>query len=114
MLLPALIWAGVIFYFSTRGVIKPPAFGNLIAPDKLGHAVAYFLLASLLAIGMRRAGWSRKRALIWAVAISSLYGIAMETVQWAFFPNRYFEVYDIIANIIGSLTCVLLSNFFIK
>ncbi len=41
--------------------------------------------------------------IIIALVISGGYGILMELIQYGFFPNRYFEVQDIIANIIGSL-----------
>jgi len=32
----------------------------------------------------------------------------MEVVQYAFFPDRYFEFWDIVANIIGALAALLL------
>jgi VanZ family protein len=31
------------------------------------------------------------------------FGALMETVQFGFFPDRYFEILDLIANIIGSI-----------
>ncbi len=116
MLLPALIWVGVLLYLSTGKNVSPPKVTSLLEPDKLAHGVAYFVLSSLLCFGLSRAfkfnaPW---KVIGWAVLISSGIGIALEFVQLLFFPGRSFEFFDIIANIIGSLSCVLLSNFLIK
>lgn len=116
MLLPALMWAGALIYFSTGGQVSPPKLTSLIAPDKLAHAAAYFMLASLLAFGLARSGvWGlQEHPILWAIGISSLFGFALEIVQYWFFPGRLFELYDILANIIGSVGCILLSSFLIK
>lgn len=116
MLLPALIWAGALIFFSTGGHVSPPQLTSLLEPDKLGHAAAYFILACMLAFGLARSGIQalQKRPVLWAIGISSLFGFALEIVQYLFFPGRLFELYDILANIIGSVGCVLLSSFLIK
>ncbi|WP_421946419.1 VanZ family protein [Phaeodactylibacter xiamenensis] len=116
MLLPALIWAGALIFFSTGGQVSPPKLTSLLEPDKLAHAVAYFILASLLAFGFARSGMRglQKHPILWAIGISSLFGFSLEIVQYLFFPGRLFELYDILANIIGSVACVLLSSFLIK
>jgi len=112
--LPALMWAAVILFLSTGKSIQAPSLTNLLEPDKLAHAAAYFVLAALLSWGFWRVSGLRNK-LVWASAIiSTLYGIGMEIIQYSFFPNRYFEVYDIIANIIGALICILVSKFIIK
>ena len=50
-----------------------------------------------------------------ALGISIIYGIGMEVVQYTFFPGRFFEIPDIIANIIGSiLGLYLFKRFFNK
>ena len=49
-----------------------------------------------------------------ALIISILYGISIEVIQFTFFPGRYFENLDILANIIGSFTGLFLFNFFNK
>lgn len=116
MLLPALIWAGALIFFSTGGQVSPPKLTSLLEPDKLAHAVAYFILASLLAFGFARSGMRglQKHPILWAIGISSLFGFSLEIVQYLFFPGRLFELYDILAYIIGSVACVLLSSFLIK
>lgn len=113
--IPALTWALVIFLLSTGKNIPTPRFTNLLEPDKLAHAAAYFVLAALLSFGFGKRLGAWQMRWVWVAAlISSIYGIGMEIVQFTFFPNRYFEVYDIIANIIGALVCVLVCKFLIK
>lgn len=47
------------------------------------------------------------------VGLCSVYGLFMEILQFTFFPGRYFEVLDIIANIIGSFAGLFVFKFFI-
>ena len=113
--IPALMWALVILLLSTGKNIPTPRLTNLLEPDKLAHAAAYFVLATLLSIGFGKGLRALQMRWVWVAAlISSVYGIGMEIIQFTFFPNRYFEVYDIIANIIGALICVLVCKFLIK
>lgn len=48
-----------------------------------------------------------------ALIISTTYGIGMEVVQYTFFPGRYFEFWDIVANISGAFAGVILFRKFI-
>lgn len=74
----------------------------------MGHLLAYGLLAWLVFIGLSKRGrWAWKTGL-WTVGLVSTYGILLEFVQWAFFPHRFFEVWDMIANITGSIISYLL------
>lgn len=104
----------LIFTLSTGQAVTVPRFSNLLEPDKLAHAAAYFVLAGFLLWGFHRTVGVSPVVLAAAIVISSLYGASMEVIQYTFFPNRYFEVNDIIANIIGSILGVLGINFLIK
>ncbi|MCB0621884.1 MAG: VanZ family protein [Saprospiraceae bacterium] len=110
-MLPALLWSGVIAWLSTGpGVSVPEDWRDLLAWDKLGHLTAYGIQTWLLLWGTHKIGIDRP---LGVVAASAIFGIAMETIQFAFFPNRYFEVLDIIANIIGSLLAFwIFRNFY--
>ncbi len=99
---------------STGKAVEVPRFSNLLEPDKLGHAAAYFVLAGLLWWGFYRARRLAFATMAIAVLLSSAYGIGIEFVQYTFFPNRFFEVLDIIANIIGSIFGVLALYFLVK
>ncbi len=77
---------------------------NLISMDKLGHAGAYGLLAWLLFQGFKAAK-NRLATYMEAFIIFFLatgYGAFMEFVQATFFPYRFFEVDDMLANGIGA------------
>lgn len=112
--IPALLWAVLIFTLSTGKSVTVPRFSNLLEPDKLAHVAAYFVMAALLLWGFYRTAGISSATMTAAIVISALYGISMEFVQYAFFPNRHFEFLDIIANIIGSFLGVLGLNFLIK
>jgi VanZ family protein len=97
----AIVWSLIILVLSTRATINlPQSWWDLYSPDKFGHAFVYGVQAWLL----HKAFYHQRmdKAIFWALLISISYGILMEVVQYTFFPNRFFEVYDIIANISGS------------
>lgn len=73
----------------------------------MAHCAAYFTLASLLLWGLRRSHRLGAGPALWSMLLCCGYGIALEVVQYTFFPDRFFEVRDIIANIIGSFASVL-------
>ena len=103
--LPALIWSIVILVLSAKaGINLPESLFDLIAMDKLGHFTVYGLLTAAILWGNRKneVSLTAKTAII-AVLISAIYGIVMELMQYYFFPGRYFEYLDIIANIIGAI-----------
>lgn len=101
------MWAAIIFALSTGASVQPPQISHWLEPDKLAHAAAYFVMASLLLWGMHRSHGLQPRHFFLVLLLSSGYGISLEIVQWAFFPGRVFEFLDIIANIIGSFGSIL-------
>ena len=105
----ALLWALVILLLSiTPGPNLPPV--NLWEFDKFAHVGVYALLTFLLSAAHRAQFSSPKsRSIagsgIWFVI--ALYGLLIELVQGNFIPGRYFDVLDILANIIGSSLGIL-------
>lgn len=71
--------------------------------DKLEHAFAYGVLVFSMLYGMYKS--RRTVARIWPLVVitASFYGVLLEWVQYTFFPDRYFEWLDAIANVSGSL-----------
>ena len=114
------MWAGCILILS---VLPKEAMGSLDlfgikGFDKVLHAGAYALLAFLMMYGGRkrlagvRMNFDR---FSWSVFLfAGLYGIVMEWLQRTYSSTRYFEVPDIIANIIGALCGVAVYIFFNK
>lgn len=101
--LPAAIWAAVILLLTTMNANSfPKAFDNMVGSDKLAHAAVFGLLTALILWGLKKQGHATSKMMLLAPVISSIYGLAIEFAQLAFFPHRHFELFDIIANIIGS------------
>jgi len=106
LLLP-FIWFLAITWLSTKGGVSLPGF-SLIGTDKLAHAAAYALLSWLLA----NAYGSREFVVLRNISMFSfVYGAFMEFVQYTFFPNRYFEIDDMLANGIGAILGVWMYRF---
>ncbi|MEL6969452.1 MAG: VanZ family protein [Bacteroidota bacterium] len=102
-----ILWAAVILVLSTMPGTQLPKIEWLMTPDKFGHAAVYGIFTVGLFYSLvpyaARAGQNR-----WlSFTIASVYGIAMEVIQYAFFPGRYFEIWDIVANIIGAFAALL-------
>lgn len=111
---PAIIWSLIILYLSSGpGIQLPPSFWDFIAVDKVGHLVFYGILAYLIAFGFYKIKnqFINKKTLFISLIISSIYGICLEFMQYSFFPNRYFEILDIIANISGSIIGILFFKY---
>jgi len=97
--LPAIGCAIVILILSAKpGINLPESWFDLIAMDKLGHAVVYGALTYLLLRGFKKEDITSfvGNATVSALIISIVYGISMELMQYFFFPGRFFELYDII------------------
>lgn len=111
---PAIIWGLIILYLSSgSGVQLPASLWDFMAVDKVGHLVFYGILTYLIAYGFyRNENLSiNKKTLFISLTISSFYGISLEFMQYSFFPNRYFEILDIIANISGSILGILFFKY---
>ena len=105
--LPVLGWAVLVLIGSTARIKGPGIEVPGIGLDKLVHFAIYFVLTVLLCRAVRRKSISLKRALGYAFLAAMTYGIVMECLQWAFFPGRSFELWDIVANISGSIAALL-------
>ncbi len=101
---PAFIWLIVITLLSTKGGVSMPGF-NLFQIDKVGHAGAYALLVGLSLFGLHRYQVLERapfRIGLLVFLIASLYGVFMEFIQFEYFPDRHFEVDDMLANTFGA------------
>ncbi|MEM8526744.1 MAG: VanZ family protein [Bacteroidota bacterium] len=98
------LWAVFILIASTVGVGMnlPSTMSDIISWDKVAHAFVYFVLAYFLFRGFQKRT-SNQKSNIYAFLISAAYGVLMEIIQYSFFPNRYFEFLDILANIVGAI-----------
>ena len=112
--IPAIIIATIILLLSTvLGAQAPNPIPELISPDKIGHFLAYGGLALAALWGYARVKRQYKPSNIWwIIGFVVVYGVVLELVQYGFFPNRYFEWGDMIANSLGALSATLVNRFF--
>lgn len=77
--------------------------------DKLAHGVAYFTLTItwLLAI-LSKKKLNNKKQYFYISSVIISYGIIIELIQGIWLPFRFFDIFDIFANILGTLTAVLM------
>jgi VanZ family protein len=112
--IPAIIWAAVIFILSASPGQNLPQIdlGDLLAADKIAHFGVYLILTLCLFWAFFRRKRLNTRNIIYAILITSGYGILLEIGQYYIFPGRYFELFDIVANISGSIGSLLFLKFF--
>lgn len=111
--IPAIAWAAVIFILSaTPGKNLPQLdLGDLLEADKIAHVGVYLILTLLIFRGLSRRKRLNPRNITLAILISAGYGFFLELGQYYFFPGRYFEIFDIVANIIGSISSLIFLKF---
>lgn len=95
--MPVLLYAGFIFYISS---IPTPEVGIQIDLTLI-HIPEFFILSYLIFRALSREKISLWYIFILAILISTFYGITDEIHQF-FVPGRYFSIFDMIFNFIGS------------
>ncbi len=101
--IPAAGYALLLLLVSTMSGEQLPRIDWVASPDKWAHLVAYALFTWLLFWPLEHSRPERRaRQQNLALLISAAYGLLMEVLQYAFFPGRYFEVWDLVANISGA------------
>ena len=76
--------------------------------DKINHFMAYAFLSFVWsAFFYLKKNITIVRVLLFSLLFSVLFGVLMECSQWLFTSYRQFDYYDIIANLLGSLTGIL-------
>lgn len=114
---PAIAWAIFIMILCSTPSSQFPTFewGSLFSFDKLGHFSVFAILSGLMTYGMWKNGAKLSFILILIIiSLASLYGFTIEILQGSVFKERYFEILDIIANIIGSIVGALAFTYIKK
>jgi VanZ family protein len=105
----AVLWGLFLFVLHILpGSVFPklPTYLDLLKPDKIVHVVMFGIFTFLMIVGFRKDGNPMlllKNPVAMAILSALLFGIAMELVQNYFIPNRIGDVYDWIADLVGSL-----------
>ena len=110
--LPAVVWAGIIFYVSSLPSSVLPKI-KVAAVDKVVHVGIFFVFGLLLYRGLhpmqRSTGFEWRRALIALMAVA-LYGIVDELHQ-GFVPGRTVDVWDVCADAVGGILAIVFLKY---
>jgi VanZ family protein len=109
-LVPAIVWAFFILILCLLPGKDLPQT-TIWQFDKMVHFSFYYLLFFLLNRGLTRSNINIQAALL---VICFLYGLAIEYMQGAWLKDRYFDIFDAIANGVGALVCMMLTHFYSK
>ena len=98
--LVVLAYMAAIFMASSQSGLALPGRVS----DKVLHAGAYGMLSALIVWALVEGVWSRVtgRTVLTAVAACLVYGWSDEIHQ-LFVPNRFYEVYDLLADTMGAV-----------
>lgn len=100
---PPVLWALFIaFLCGLPGKDIPHiSFLELLSFDKFVHASIFFVLVVLIFNAVRKTP-NRKNALVFALCLSIPYGGILEILQQELFEDRTADLFDFIANTLGS------------
>ncbi len=76
--------------------------------DKIAHIGLYAIYTVFIGRYLTALGWKAPKYYLVLLAFPTIYGILMEVLQYALSPSRFFDMLDIIANIIGVLAGLLI------
>jgi len=108
-----VIWALFILVLSIGPGPNLPET-NFFEPDKLAHLFVYGVLVYLALRALKSVEKLTMQTIIGTVILSALYGLSLEYIQKAFFPGRYFEWGDALANSLGSILGWIIFSYFNK
>lgn len=107
--LPAIVWACAIFIASSIPSSHLPS-SAIFRQDKLIHMGIYAVLAVLVYRGFRKHAPARTatQAALATLGVCILYGVTDELHQH-FVPGRSMDVFDLLADALGSALAVVLA-----
>ncbi len=118
-LLPALIWAAVIFVIISMPPENIPRTPMLRFPhaDKAVHFILFAIFGGLLLQVLSKQLKNRPvvaRHMLMALLIGSVYGVFTEYYQHCCLPGRHGNITDTIANVFGTVFGVTLMAFVLQ
>lgn len=113
--LPALVWAGIIFYLSSiPGLSSGMSVFYDVFARKIAHAGVFSVLCLLIFWALRSGhGMSFKKALLLSFVLTVLYAFSDEAHQY-FVPERQARLFDVGVDSLGAIFSGLLLLFFRK
>ncbi len=112
---PSFLWGIIILILSliSGEQAKKISFLKFEHADKLAHLGLYFIFSYLIMFGFKKFYLNeifkhRKQAIFSALIISVIFGALMEFLQMYLKSNREAELYDFVANSIGTIIAIIL------
>ncbi len=101
--LPVVLWMALIFRFSAGTVpVASQVYWQDFAVKKTGHVLLFGALAILIYRGLIGNDMDSKKALVWAIMLSTLYGATDEFHQM-FTQGRESRLRDVFIDGLGAL-----------
>ena len=105
-LIPAAVTTAIVISLSLGNALQiETSWLDVPWIDKVQHFLAYACLGVLWSFAFRQNRWSAGLRL-WGMLFT--LGVSLEIMQWAFYPNRFFEFGDMLANGAGAFAGVYL------
>lgn len=108
----------IVFFIPTGILVSDETLSKFKIPyiDKWVHGVLFFGLTCFWQLYIYIKGIGNKRTintkLLFAVILS--YGIVIEVLQGLLTVSRSADIYDVLADVVGSLLAILIFKFFKK
>lgn len=103
----AIIWTAIVTFFCLASFNELPQI-SVSNFDKLGHITFHFGITFLWFLVYRfKILNENKKALLKAFLFSFFYGITIEICQDQFTTTRSGDIFDVFANIVGSLLAII-------
>lgn len=113
----SFVVAIIIFYGSiTSGSnVNKVNFLNIKHFDKIAHFTLYFIFAiTLYSSLLKNESFRKTKKIVITLLITILYGLLMESFQYLFTNDRSPEIYDALANTLGSIFGILILPLLVK
>lgn len=104
------MWALTIVVLSFLPNEELPEITFLWSPDKLAHFGVYAILAILFALSISKRWGNSMWKYVLIIIVCGVFGWMIEIFQ-PILTNRYFEIYDIVANLLGTVVGALTSSW---
>ncbi|MCF8277135.1 MAG: VanZ family protein [Flavobacteriales bacterium] len=110
----AVLWTAFIIYGLTAAPSEHPRFPWLALEgmDKLIHVLLFAVEASLVALALSNE--NANRTVILALLWCSILGGSLELLQHYFVEGRSGDVFDLLADMIGSVLAIGIKSIFEK
>lgn len=105
-----IFWTIVIAVLSLIPSSEIPSISlnSKVPVDKIAHIFLYAIYTLLIGKYLIDSSYNKGLRIMIVLTITISYGILMEVLQYYLSPSRFFDMLDIIANIIGSIVGLLL------